>query len=75
MCGREPEADVATNLNLDDDLVELAVELGKHRTKREAVNAALAEYVDQLRRVKSLDSFGTFEFDEDYDYKRARTAS
>ncbi len=64
-----------TNLNLDDDLVDLAVQLGKHRTKREAVNAALAEYVDYLKRVQALAEFGSFDFDPDYDYKRARSAS
>lgn len=63
-----------TNLNLDDRLVELAVELGKHKTKREAVNAALAEYVDHLRRVQALTQFGTFDFDDDYDYKHGRSA-
>jgi Arc/MetJ family transcription regulator len=64
-----------TNLNLDDDLVDLAVQLGKHRTKRDAVNAALAEYVQHLKRVQALVEFGTFDFDGDYDYKQARSAS
>ncbi|NOY27123.1 MAG: type II toxin-antitoxin system VapB family antitoxin [Oligoflexia bacterium] len=64
-----------TNLNLDDRLVDLAVQLGKHKTKRDAVNTALAEYVDHLRRVQALRQFGSFDFDDDYDYKRARTAS
>jgi Arc/MetJ family transcription regulator len=63
---------MATNLNLDDELVAKAVALGGHRTKRDAVNQALREYVSQLRRVEALDSFGTFEFDPDYDYKQAR---
>lgn len=64
-----------TNLNLDDQLIELAVQLGDHRSKREAVNAALAEYVDHLRRLRALADFGTFDFDDDYSYKRARSAS
>ncbi len=64
-----------TNLNLDDGLVDMAVRLGNHKTKRDAVNAALAEYVAHLKRVSALDRFGTFEFDDDYDYKRARSAS
>jgi len=41
---------MATNLALDDKLVEEAKRLGKHRTKREAVNEALAEYVAGRRR-------------------------
>ena len=63
---------MATNLNLDDELIEKAVALGGHRSKKDAVNQALREYVSQLRRVAALDSFGTFEFDPDYDYKQAR---
>jgi len=63
---------MATNLNLDDELIEKAVALGGHRSKKDAVNQALREYVSQLRRIQALDSFGTFEFDPDYDYKQAR---
>lgn len=65
---------MATNLNLDDELIELAVRLGQHNTKRDAVNAALREYVDHLRRLRSVDAFGSFDFDDDYDYKQARRA-
>lgn len=63
---------MATNLNLDDELIEKAVTLGGHRSKKDAVNQALREYVSQLRRIEALESFGTFEFDPDYDYKQAR---
>ncbi len=66
---------MATNLHLDDELIELAVQLGQHRSKKDAVNAALRNYVDHLRRLEALREFGTFDFDEDYDYKARRTAS
>lgn len=66
---------MATNLHLDTALIEAAVKLGKHRSKKDAVNAALAAYVDQLRRVQATDQFGSFDFDPDYDYKQARNAS
>lgn len=65
---------MATNLHLNDELVELAVRLGGHRSKKDAVNAALEEYVAHLRRLESLKAFGSFDFDDDYDYKRARSA-
>ena len=61
-----------TNLALNDDLVEEAKRLGAHRTKREAVNEALAEYVARRRRRKVLELFGTLEWDFDYDYKAER---
>ena len=63
---------MATNLNLDDELIAKAVALGGHRSKRDAVNQALREYVSQLKRIQALEHFGTFEFDPDYDYKSAR---
>ena len=66
---------MATNLNLDDALIRAAVKLGHHKTKRDAVNAALSEYVAHLKRLNAVKHFGTFDFDDDYDYKQARSAS
>ena len=63
---------MSTNLNLDDHLIDEAVALGHHASKREAVNAALREYVAYRRRLAALDVFGTVEFDPAFDYKRAR---
>ncbi|HEY4595130.1 MAG TPA: type II toxin-antitoxin system VapB family antitoxin, partial [Thermoanaerobaculia bacterium] len=40
---REKGDDMATNLALDDSLIEEAVKVGNHRTKKEAVTAALQE--------------------------------
>ena len=40
---------MATNLDLDDNLIREAQVLGCHKTKKAAVNAALAEYVRDCR--------------------------
>jgi len=61
-----------SNLALDDKLVDEAKRLGRHRTKREAVNEALAEYVARRKRKKILDAFGTLPWDSEYDYKAER---
>ena len=61
-----------TNLALDDKLIEEAQRVGKHKTKREAVTAALAEYVKRRRQLRILDAFGKFDFDPAYDYKAER---
>jgi Arc/MetJ family transcription regulator len=61
-----------TNLALDDDLVDEAKRLGNHRSKREAVNEALAEYVARRKRRTVLDVFGGLDWDADYDYKEER---
>ncbi len=63
---------MATNLALDDKLIVEAQRAGKHKTKKEAVTAALAEYVKRRKQVLILDAFGTFEFDPTYDYKAER---
>lgn len=63
---------MATNLALDDALVEEAKRLGNHRTKREAVNEAIAEYVASRKRRKMLELFGTMEWNPKYDYKAER---
>ncbi len=63
---------MATNLALDDQLIEAARLAGKHKTKKEAVTAALAEYVRRHKQARTLAAFGTFEFDPGYDYKSER---
>lgn len=63
---------MATNLALDDRLVDEARKLGGHRTKRAAVNEALAEYVARRKRRGVIDLFGSLDWDETYDYKDQR---
>ena len=63
---------MATNLALDDKLIETARRVGKHRTKREAVTAALEEYVRYRKQLRIIDFFGTIDFDPTYDYKKDR---
>ena len=61
-----------TNLALDDGLIEEAKKLGRHRTKKDAVNAALGEYIQRRKQQKIVSLFGTIDYHESYDYKRAR---
>ena len=63
---------MATNLDLDDELIEAAVKAGGHRSKKEAVTAALEEYVRYRQRLQILDLVGTIDYDPAYDYKAAR---
>jgi Arc/MetJ family transcription regulator len=63
---------MATNLALDDDLIEEARRRGGHKTKRGAVTAALAEYVRRHKQQAVIRQFGTFDFDRNYEYKAAR---
>jgi Arc/MetJ family transcription regulator len=62
-----------TNLAIDDRLIEEALRLGHHRTKKDAVNAALDEYIRRRRQQAILALVGKIDYDENYDYKRARS--
>jgi hypothetical protein len=64
---------MATNLALDDDLIEEARQLGGLRTKRDVVTQALTEYVQRRKQLKLLDLFGTIELDDGFDPKAQRT--
>jgi Arc/MetJ family transcription regulator len=63
---------MATNLAIDDKLINEARKIGKHKTKKEAVTAALKEYVDRRKQLKILELFGTIDYDPTYDYKKMR---
>jgi hypothetical protein len=65
---------MATNLAIDDGLIQEAQKLGRHRTKKEAVTAALDEYIQRRKQQEIISLFGTIDFDESYDYKRERRA-
>jgi Arc/MetJ family transcription regulator len=66
---------IATNLQIDDELIQKAVRLGGHKTKKAAVSKALIEYIQNLEQGKILSMFGTVEYDPEYDYKRQRRRS
>jgi Arc/MetJ family transcription regulator len=61
-----------TNLAIDDRLIAEAQKLGRHRTKKETVTAALDEYVQRRKQQQILSLFGTIEYNRSYDYKQER---
>jgi len=63
---------VATNLAIDDRLIEEAKKVGHHRTKKEAVTAALDEYIKRRRQLGIIKLFGTIDYDPKYNYKKER---
>lgn len=63
---------MATNLNINEKLLEEAKRLGGHRTKRDTVDEALREYVNRRKRVQVIDEFNSFDFDPEYHYKEER---
>jgi len=63
---------MATNLALDDELIVEAQKLGGFRSKKDAVNMALIEYIQRHKQVEIFDLFGHVEIDVDYNYKVGR---
>lgn len=63
---------MATNLELDDKLIEAARKLDGHKTKREAVTRALEEYVQWLRQQPIVSEFGKIYYAPGHDYKKQR---
>ena len=63
---------MATNLDISQHLLEEAVRLGGHKTKKAAVTEALQEYIRLRKQAKVVALFGTIDYDPDYDYKKNR---
>lgn len=61
-----------TNLAIDDKLLNEALRVGGHRTKKDTVTEALREYVQRRRQRRIIALFGTADFDPAYDHKRER---
>ncbi len=61
-----------TNLALDDRLLEEALAIGGHRTKKQTVTEALLEYIQRRRQAAVLQRFGRIDYDPAYDYKKQR---
>jgi Arc/MetJ family transcription regulator len=63
---------MATNLALDDRLLEEALKIGGRATKRETVTEALQEYIGRRKQARIAELFGTIDYDPKYDYKKQR---
>ena len=63
---------MATNIEIDNNLIQEALKLGGHRTKRAVVEEALQEYVQRRKQLTVTELFGTIEYEDDYDYKKQR---
>ena len=63
---------MATNLAIDDRLIVQAKRLGEFKTKKDAVTAALEEFIARRKQLRILELQGTIEYFPDYDHKRLR---
>ena len=63
---------MSTNLFIDDELLNMAKKIGKHKTKKAVVNEALQEYIQRRKQSEIIKLFGSVEYDDNYDYKVQR---
>jgi Arc/MetJ family transcription regulator len=63
---------MATNLDIDEKLLEEALRIGGNRTKKATVEQALQEYIQRRKQQKILKLFGKIEYDPSYSYKEQR---
>ena len=63
---------MATNLAIDDALLEEARRVGGLKTKRATVTQALNEYIQRRKQQRVVELFGKVDVDPKYDYKSQR---
>ena len=63
---------MATNLAIDPQLLDKALEVGGERTKKATVNRALREFIARREQERLLELFGKLDWDDRYDYKHER---
>jgi Arc/MetJ family transcription regulator len=64
---------MATNLAIDPDLLDRAVEVSGERTKKAAVTKALQEFIARREQRRLLELVGKLEWDDSFDYKAERS--
>ncbi len=60
-----------TNIEIDNHLMEQALQLSKLKTKKEVVHQALEQYVKRLRRLKILSMQGQVKWEGDLNEMRS----
>jgi len=64
---------MATNLAIDKELLNEALDIGGYNTKKETVTIALEEFIANRRKQSLIDLLGTIDYDIDYNYKEGRS--
>ncbi|MFN7553360.1 MAG: type II toxin-antitoxin system VapB family antitoxin [Pseudomonadota bacterium] len=63
---------MATNLSIDPELIERAIEVSDEGAKKAAVTMALEEFIARRRQRGLLDLMGKLEWDPAFDLRRER---
>lgn len=66
------EANMVPDLDFEPELLDRALALSGARTREEAVTLALEEFIERRQRARIVESFGTLDWDDAYDYQADR---
>lgn len=72
LCRFCEEVTMATNLAIDEMLLQQALTISGLKTKKATVNAALAEFIQRRKMEDIVSMFGKVEMDKKCDYKKMR---
>jgi len=64
---------MATNLAIDPQLLDRAVEVSGERTKKAAVTRALQEFIARREQRRVVELMGKLDWDDAFDYKAERS--
>ncbi len=64
---------MATNLSIDPELLERALEVSGERTKKAAVTLALQEFIARRGQKRLVELMGKLEWEPSFDYKAERS--
>ncbi|MBT8395593.1 MAG: type II toxin-antitoxin system VapB family antitoxin [Gemmatimonadetes bacterium] len=66
---------MATNLDLDPELLNRALAVSGKETKKAAVTLALEEFIARREQKEILELFRALDWDPDFDYRAERSRS
>ncbi len=64
---------MATNLDIDAELLDRALQVSGEKTKKAAVTRALQEFIARREQRRIVELFSTLEWNSGYDYKSERS--
>ena len=64
---------MATNLALDQELIDRAVAISGEPTKKAAVTLALKEFIARREQKRIVELLGNLEWDKSFDHKAERS--
>ena len=64
---------MATNLAINEVLLNTAYKIGGYSIKKETVNTALEEFIERRKSEELIQLFGKIEYHPSYNYKKMRS--